>query len=551
MRHIGPTHPSHAAFAGSGIYLDQRLDARLIETAATQPDELALVDAEHRLTWSELHERANASARQLHDLGVAPGTVATVILPNWWEAAVAIQGLLKLGAITNPVVPIYRDAELGFILQQAQPRAIITPHRHRNFDFVEMFQRLRASLEDPPVVIVVRPEGPLPPGFVEFEAIPSNACPVDNPTRPTDVCLLLYTSGTTSDPKGVLHNHQTLDKTASASARHCQLTAADTIFMPSPITHITGVLAAVLLPPLLGAPCVLMDEWDPQRARRIIETEQCRFCIGATPFLQGLLQTYEGTEPEDCSLTGFICGGADVPADLIRDARRDMGIWAARAYGSSEVPCHVMGGPSLDERTCAETDGIPLAEGSEARLHQAVDGVGELLLRAPQMFLGYLDADLNADAFSEDGFFFSGDLGEIGSRGEITIRGRQKDIIVRGGENISAKQVEDALYRHPSVQSVAVVAMPDPVLVERGCAFVVPEGPSPTLRMLVDHLEQAGLAKPKWPERLEVVAELPMTASGKVQKFKLRERIRDILAHEANTPPPDTDTTESPSGVST
>jgi cyclohexanecarboxylate-CoA ligase len=276
-----------------------------------------------------------------------------------------------------------------------------------------------------------------------------------------------------------------------------------------------------------------MDHWDPLRAREIIEAESCRFSIGATPFLQGLLDAYTTAGVENCSLTGFICGGADVPADLIRDARRVLGIWAARAYGSSEVPCHVMGGPALDEQTCAETDGVPLAEGSDARLHEAVNGVGEILLRAPQMFLGYLDPDLNADAFSADGFFYSGDLGEIGPRGEITIRGRQKDIIVRGGENISAKQVEDALYRHPSVRAVAVVAMPDPVLVERGCAFVVPDGAPPTLATLAGLLEQTGLAKPKWPERLVIVDELPMTASGKVQKFKLRERIRETLEREA------------------
>jgi cyclohexanecarboxylate-CoA ligase len=193
-----------------------------------------------------------------------------------------------------------------------------------------------------------------------------------------------------------------------------------------------------------------------------------------------------------------------------------------------------MSGPRFDERICAETDGSPITADCEARLDEAVDGVGELLLRGPQMFLGYLDASLNEEAFAEDGFFRSGDLARIGPQGEVTIVGRKKDVILRGGENISAKQVEDALYRHPSVREIAVVAMPDPVLVERVCAFVVPAGDAPpTLAQLTAHLEAEGLAKQKWPERLEIATELPMTPSGKIQKFKLRQQVREQMEREA------------------
>ncbi len=374
----------------------------------------------------------------------------------------------------------------------------------------------------------------LPDGFTAFDASQTHGPQLENPTATDDICMLLYTSGTTSDPKGVLHDHRSIECAMRATNARLALSADGTIFMPSPITHITGYLFVVIAPALAGSTCVLMDVWDPVRAREIIESERCRFSMGATPFLQGLLDAYADAGANTCALRGYLCGGADVPPDLILTARRELSLWAARAYGSSEVPCYSVGGPDFDEQVCAQTDGLPLTAGSSAKLFEAERGVGEILLRAPQMFLGYLDPSLNDDAFSADGFFHSGDLGEIGSAGEVLIRGRKKDIILRGGENISAAQVEEMLYRHPAVRAVAVVAMPDPVLVERGCAFVVPAGPPPSLRQLTSFLEQQGLAKQKWPERLEIVDALPATPSGKVQKFKLRERIRDILDREAS-----------------
>ena len=529
---IRPTRSVPEDYVAEGRYRDALLGSYLSDSAEARPEALCLVDEESRFTWREIDEAASASARQLRAHGVGPHDVVTAILPNWWEAVVCMQGILKLGGVTNPVVPIYRDAELRFILRQAGSRAVVTPHRFRGFDYVEMFARLASELDDPPAFLVVRPEGPLPDGFVEFDASGREGGPVESPAAPGDVALLLYTSGTTADPKGVLHTHQTIDFIIRTMAEDWRLGPDDGTFMPSPVGHITGYFFAVLMPSLLGAPCALMDVWDPERAREIVEAERSRFSVGATPFLQGLLDAYAASGGGECALSVYCCGGADVPPDLIRRARRELDLWAMRAYGSSEVPVYCMGGPGFDERICAETDGMPVA-GAEARLDGAAGGVGELLLRAPQMFVGYLDDGLNAESFTSDGFFRSGDLGEIGPDGEVAIRGRKKDIIIRGGENVSAKQVEDALYRHPAVAEVAIVAMPDPVLGEKGCAFVVPDGDAaPTLAQLGAFLGREGLAKQKWPERLEIVSELPLTASGKVQKFKLRDRIREILAGE-------------------
>jgi cyclohexanecarboxylate-CoA ligase len=531
---IRPTRSIHPDFLAKDVFTRRPLGAALTDVAVAMPDGLALVEGSRRIHWRELDQRSNACARQLRSLGIGANDVVTVILPSCWEAVVAMHALLKLGAVNNPVVPIYRDAELRFILRQAGPRAVVTPHRFRGWDYVEMFERLTAEMDHPPAMLVVRPEGRLPRGFFEFEAPADAGETVESASDPSEVCLLLYTSGTTADPKGVLHNHQTLDYAARAIAERCDIRPGETIFMPSPVGHITGYLLAVLLPSMLGSPCVLMDVWNPERAREIIEAERCRFAAAATPFLKGLLDAYGAAGDASSALRSFCCGGADVPPGLIRAARERLAETTSRAYGSSELPAYCMGGPGFDERICAETDGVPITADCEARLDGAIDGVGELLIRGPQMFLGYLDGSLNQDAFTEDGFFRSGDLARIGAQGEVTIVGRKKDVILRGGENISAKQVEDALYRHPSVREVAIVAMPDPVLVERVCAFVVPAGSAaPTLAQLAAHLEAEGLAKQKWPERLEISTELPMTPSGKIQKFKLRQLIREQIEREA------------------
>jgi cyclohexanecarboxylate-CoA ligase len=302
----------------------------------------------------------------------------------------------------------------------------------------------------------------------------------------------------------------------------CAVERADTVFMPSPVTHITGFLFGLLMPPMLGMKAVFLDIWDPVAAVELVEAETCRFTMGATPFLHGLVEEHE-RRGHPSSLRIFMCGGADVPPPLVRRAHAVLDTHVARIYGSSEFPTYCCGRPGDDLDICAETDGMPLGP-VECRLDLETGGVGELLVKGPELFVGYLDPGLNEAAFSGDGYFRTGDLASIDHRGAITIRGRQKDIIVRGGENISAKEVEDVLYAHPLVREVAVVAMPDPVLVERVCAFVVPAaGDGPTLADLAAFLDGAGLARQKYPERLELVAELPMTASGKVQKFVLRQ----------------------------
>lgn len=523
-----PTRPAPAHLREQGHWADRTLTSFLVEATESHPDRLALSEGGLHLTYRELSDRAATAAAALGELGVERHDVVTVELPNWWEAAVTFHALAWAGCVTNPVVPIYRHAELTFILRQARSAAVVVPHVFRGFDYVAMMAEILPELDHRPTVVVVRPQGELPEGFVAFEdllrARTDKPAPVGDPD---DICLLLYTSGTTSEAKGVLHNHQTLVHEMHSIISTMRLTTDDRTFMGSPVGHLTGIVYGVYQPTILRQSTSLLDVWEPNAAVDLIEADRCTFSLGATPFLRGLLDVY-AERGVDSSLTGFLCGGADVPPALITRARAELGATVSRSYGASEIPVYCTCGPDADPRLAAETDGLPIPPG-EGHLIDVVDGVGELVVRAPDLFLGYLNEKLNEDAFTEDGFFRTGDLATISPEGAIAIQGRSKDIIIRGGENISALQVEQHLLEHPDIDDIAVVAMPDAKLGEKACAFIVSSTSSQlSTRDLLTFLTGRGVAVQKVPERVELVPELPRTASGKIQKFLLRERARSL-----------------------
>jgi cyclohexanecarboxylate-CoA ligase len=509
------------------------LGSHLELTATQSPDHLAVVDGQTRISYGDLLGLVNRLARAFQSHGLTRHGVVTIDLPNWWEALVSVHAALRVGAIPNPVIPIYREHEVGFILRQADPRVVVIPHHFRSHDYVRMLENVLSTMPDPPIVVVVRPEGPLPAGFISFDTLLADgdtpgaaADPVPDSAEPDDIALLLYTSGTTADPKGVLHNHRTLGYENQSIIDLFRLGQSDTVFMASPVTHITGFLYGVLLPPMLGVPSVLLDIWDPDIAAVLIEQEACRFTVGATPFLEGIASAYQ-SRGHHSALNVFLCGGADVPPHLVYESIRILGSAVHRVYGSSEFPTFSCGGPSDPIEVSAETDGRAIGV-SQCRIEGANDeGTGELLVRGPEMFLGYLDQSLNQDAFTEDGYFHTGDLARLHASGAVIIEGRKKDIIVRNGENLSSKEIEDILYEHPSVREVAVVAMPSARTGEAVCAFIVPvDGAQPSLEDLCAHLQDRRIARQKFPERLELIAALPTTASGKVQKFVLRDLVR-------------------------
>jgi cyclohexanecarboxylate-CoA ligase len=481
------------------------------------------------LSYGDLAAAVGRAAGMLAGLGVGQGDVVSFQLPNSLEAAIVYHATVRLGAVGNPIIPIYRGREVEFILRQTRSRVVVVADVFRRFDYRAMIAELRPRTPELEHVLVVGEPGAGQRSFAAALEDGGSAPAVQR--RSGDLALVLYTSGTEASPKGVLHPHDTLVYECQSIIDLYELTADDRVFMPSPVTHITGLLYGLMLPFMLGTSVVLQDIWDAEEALRLIERERASFCVGATPFMHGLVHAEQLADHDLSCLRVFGCGGADVPPALIREAHERLGIVASRLYGSTECPT-VTGTPlraPLERH--ADTDGQAIGAAELRVVDEAGDplpaGVrGHLQVRGPDLCLGYLDPALDERSFTSDGWFRSGDLAVVDEEGSVRIAGRAKDVIVRGGENLSAKEVEDLLFEHPDIEEVAVVGYPDEVLGERACAFVVARGPL-DLEELVSFLRERRVANQKLPERLEVVEALPKTASGKVQKFRLRERLRD------------------------
>lgn len=488
------------------------------QRVATEPDSAYVLDGGEVHSLAAIAGRVSAAQRALVDVGVGRGDVVSMQLPNWHEAVVLAHAVWGLGAVLNPITPVYRGAELRAIFGSCRPAAVVVPHLYRGVDRAAMVRDAldEASVDAPTLIVRGRDSAFLRERSGDDVIVTAD---VD------DICLLMYTSGTTGRPKGVLHSHRTLLCEAGAIVDRFGLDA-DRVFMPSPLTHITGLIYGVLMPLVMNGDVSLLDAWDPTAAVGVIESEQCTVCVGATPFLRGLVDVYSQRGSRS-SIDTFICGGADVPPHLIRDAS---GIFTTvvRAYGLTEMPVFSCGSPDDSVAVRSHTDGHVVGT-SCGRLVDESGGVGELEVHGPQMFLGYLDAADNAAAFTEDGWFRTGDLARL-SGDTVTIAGRKKDIIVRGGENIGAREIEDLLIELPEVADIALVGVPDEVLGERACAVVVPATPGLRLATLAEHLERAQVARQKFPEFLLLCDALPRTASGKIQKYRVAADAAERLA---------------------
>ncbi|MCV7177817.1 AMP-binding protein [Mycolicibacterium sphagni] len=518
------TRRSGADYLAAGYWEKRTVSSFLDGTASSAPDQIAVRTGSGDISYRELRDDVTAVAAGLKMRGVCRHDVVTVMLPNWPEAVPAIHGVTWAGCVVNPVVTTYRRAELSFILEQSASRAVVIPHVFRGFNYVDMLAEIMSTMVDAPLAVVVRPQGPLPAGFISFDEVVGSAEDVDAEGDPADICLLLYTSGTTSQPKGVLHSHQTVLWEMRSMIREFVLGHGDRFFMASPVGHLTGIVYGIYLPTLLRQSVSLLDVWDAGKAAEVIERDRCRVSLGATPFLDGLVDEYRrrGTTS---SLKLFLCGGADVPPDLVAEGSRVLDALVTRTYGSSEMPTYSVSGPQATLELRSTTDGTPLSP-SNGHLINATEGVGELVVRGPELFLGYLDPSLNASAFTDDGYFRTGDLASVSDSGAITVRGRLKDIVIRGGENISTLEVENHLRQHRDICDVAVIGYPDDRMGERVAAILVlSEGVSPDEIDVVGFLKARGLAAHKFPERIMAVADLPYTASGKVHKQLLRQQL--------------------------
>jgi len=528
------TQENSARYTAAGFWEGRTLADSFDEAVAARPSVVAVVAPDgQRLTFAELDEQSRRIASHLAARGVEKGDVISVQLPNWAEFVSVHLAATRLGAVTNPLLPIYRENELSYILRFARTRIAVIPGHYRNFDYPAMYAGMWKDLPDLQHVFVVGGEAG---GRMEAFSGLCAPAPAPLPVRGfhgDDVSALVFTSGTESNPKGVMHSHNTMAYGTRTMPRVLGLTHDDVIWAPSPLGHGTGFLWGMRQALTLGAKLVLQDIWDPEEALRLIEAERCTFTLSATPFVKMLVDSPSAGRRDTSSLRFFGCAGAPIPRQLGLEAQEKLGCLLIGMWGMSE--CFVGSASPADdaEEKLWGTDGkampgAELAVFDETRTRVLSPGeIGELATRGPHVALGYFnDPERTRLAFSPDGWLFTNDLATVDADGYMRIVGRKKDIINRGGLKISAREIEEFLNQHPTVKEVAVVAVADERLGEKSCAFVVPrEGAAPTLTELVRFLEEKGIARYKLPEFLVVLPGFPMTPSGKIQKFLLRDGV--------------------------
>jgi acyl-CoA synthetase (AMP-forming)/AMP-acid ligase II len=458
------------------------------------------------------------------------GSVVSFMLPNWHEAAVIYLAATLAGMTVNPILPSLRDRELLFILKDSGSRLIFVPTTLRQQNYVEMLGRVTAQLDPPPQVVVLRGD---PGAHISYESLfqhesGGKPLPVLDPNA---VRMILYTSGTTGRAKGVLHSHNSIHALICQIRAHWLVEPGDKFLVPSPIGHIGGSIYAFECPLLLGTTAVLMDRWNAEDAVKLVDTERCTHMAGATPFLVQMLDAARLGQTHLPSLKLFVCGGASVPPSLIRNAAAyfERAV-VTRVYGSTEVPITTVGATGHnDAEHAADTDGrAGLAEIKLVGHDAARADEGEIHARGPQMLLGYLHPEDDAVAFDSEGYFKTGDIARRVDAEYLVVTGRAKDIIIRNGENISPKEVEDILIGHPDIAEVAIVGLPDPRTGERACAVIVPKSPpGPDVASLRSFLDVQGVATFKVPEQVVIWDALPRNDAGKVLKAEIRALLRE------------------------
>lgn len=534
--------PRRAASVAAGFWHDRTINDYLDACVAASPEKLALTalrvesGTTERFTYRELASLADRVAVGLARLGVRRQDVVSCQLPNWWQVSVLYLACARIGAVLNPLMPIFRERELSFMLAHARSKVAIVPARFRVFDHAQMLYGLRAALPDLARIVVVDGKGE-----DSFEALLSGpaweTAPdaqdilMRNRPGPDDITQLIYTSGTTGEPKGVMHSANTLMANIVPYAERLQLGADDVVLMASPMAHQTGFMYGLIMPVLLGATAVLQDVWEPARAISVIRAEGVTFTMGSTPFLTDLARTVAETGTPVPSLRTFLCAGAPIPGALVERARDALGAKIVSAWGMTENGAVTTTRLDDSDERSFTTDGCPLP-GVEIKIVDDTDApappgvIGRLLVRSCSNFGGYLKRPHLNDT-DADGWFDTGDLARLDEQGYLRIAGRSKDVIIRGGENIPVVEIETLLYRHPAVAQVAIVAYPDERLGERACAFVVPRaGQAFDMAAMADYLKGQKVAMQYIPERLIVQDALPATPSGKIQKFRLRESLQ-------------------------
>ncbi len=529
-------------YAAAGLWPQRDIYSILADAAGRTPDKDLIVDRFGRLSYEAARHEAEAIARNLAWLGVQAGDRIAVQLPNWRHFPLLEYAAARLGAVVVPLPPIYRQRELRTMLSLAEPVVAVCPGSFRGFDHAAMFGGLRQSVSSIRHLVVVGDTQV--PGTLPFDRL-LVPCDVDLPPPPDPNALaeLIFTSGTTGEPKGVMHTANTVLSTLVGLIEDQGLDSRCVILMASTFGHQTGFAFGGQLPVLLGGTVVLMERWDPQEGVALIDREKATWMMGATPFLQDITEVVGSGGGRCDSLEIFLCSGAPVPRSLLRRANDVLRATVVSGWGMTEVGLATLTRIDDAPDRVIGSDGRPL-RGMAVRVVDEddrplpVDVEGELQCRGSSVFAGYWRRpELTADSFAgggtavQTGWLRTGDRARCDADGYIRITGRSKDIIVRGGENIPVVEVEDLLHRHPDVLRAAVVAVPDPRLQERACAVVViRDGASFDFARMRSFLEAAELARQYFPEHLVVLDALPMTPSGKIQKFVLREQVLGLIA---------------------
>ncbi len=530
-----------AKYRQQGFWGDASLADYWHQTQQAMPEKIAVIDNRGTsYTYAALDRAASSLATWLISCGIQPGDRVALQLPGWCEFTVIYLACLKTGAVSVPLLPSWREAELVWVLNKCQAKVLFAPTSFRNTRPIELILPLCDQIPGLLEVVAVdklSPATTVPALSQLLRDVPPLITPVS--VHGDELAAVLFTSGTEGKPKGVMLTHNNILASERAYCARLNLTWLDTFLMPAPLGHATGFLHGVTAPFLIGARSVLLDIFNPLDCLALLQQERCTCVLGATPFVYDLLCTLQQQPHDISSLRFFLCGGTTIPKKIAQDCLQ-MGIKLLSVYGSTESSPHAV--VNLDDplSRVINTDGFaapgieikvvdkernPLSNGEE----------GEEAARGPNVFMGYLDEpELTARALDEDGWYYSGDLCRMDADGYIKITGRKKDIIVRGGENISSREVEDILMQHPRIHDAAIVAMPDERLGERSCAYVVLKAAygSLTLEEVIAFFGRKRVAKYKYPEHLVVVDNLPRNASGKIQKFLLRQDIIQRLGKE-------------------
>ena len=530
-----------AAYRQQGLWGDASLADYWQQTARAMPDKIAVVDNHGATyTYSALDHAASCLANWMLAKGIESGDRIAFQLPGWCEFTVIYLACLKIGAVSVPLLPSWREAELVWVLNKCQAKMFFAPTLFKQTRPVDLILPLQNQLPQLQQIVGVDKLAPATSALSLSQIIADNTPLTTAITVHGDeLAAVLFTSGTEGLPKGVMLTHNNILASERAYCARLNLTWQDVFMMPAPLGHATGFLHGVTAPFLIGARSVLLDIFTPDACLALLEQQRCTCMLGATPFVYDLLNVLEKQPADLSALRFFLCGGTTIPKKVARECQQ-LGIKLLSVYGSTESSPHAV--VNLDDPLSRfmHTDGyaaagVEIKVVDDARKTLPPGCEGEEASRGPNVFMGYFDEpELTARALDEEGWYYSGDLCRMDEAGYIKITGRKKDIIVRGGENISSREVEDILLQHPKIHDACVVAMPDERLGERSCAYVVLKAPhhSLSLEEVVAFFSRKRVAKYKYPEHIVVIEKLPRTASGKIQKFLLRKDIMRRLTQD-------------------